>query len=210
MFLAKKGPCQRNGLQIRLGNYAFRAFVSGATGGYFQPPIFFAMAQKSACDLLSVVSPQSFSTAFFSSGFMAIHAVLKSASDLKVFMPASVKNGDIVAGSSSADVLPAASAEPVIIASAIAPIVSGVHFNFLRLGHSNRAKTRDLEEKTSASELGSRMSLIPFIYRRPSAFSAPNAASRHTHDVGLWPACRSSLRLIDKSPRHGGTKTRAG
>ena len=90
--------------------------------------VVFDMAQKSACDLLSVVSPQSFNTAFCSSGFMAAHAVLKSFSVFNVFMPASVKNGDIFAGSSSADVLPAARAEPVIMESAIAPTVSILMF----------------------------------------------------------------------------------
>src|SRR3954447_21208409 len=91
-------------------SYRYLQTASVAKGGakrppfpQIQPPIFLAIAQKSACDLLIVVSPQSFNTAFCSSGFMDIHAVLKSASDLSVFMPASVKNGDIFAGSSRAE-----------------------------------------------------------------------------------------------------------
>jgi hypothetical protein len=70
-----------------------------------------------------------------------------------VFMPASVKKGDIFAGSSSADVpvLPAAKAEPVIIASAIAPIVSNLKFIWEFLSVEvigiNDLKTNGIERK---------------------------------------------------------------
>ncbi|CDX31824.1 hypothetical protein MPLA_1530032 [Mesorhizobium sp. ORS 3359] len=83
----------------------------------FAPPSSLVILQKLSCCLAMVSSPQSFLIEVRSSSLMASHAFLNSSPDLIVFIPASVKKGDIFCGSSKADVPLALLAIAALVAS---------------------------------------------------------------------------------------------